>query len=110
LIHAVLTYGSETWTLSRKSENVLSIFKKKILKRIYGPVKDNGLWRIRYNKELYEIFVEPDLVTCIKLKTFQWAGHAQRMEGTRIPKKVLEVKFGGVRSVGKPRNKLEDVV
>jgi hypothetical protein len=32
LIHTVLTYGSETWTLSKKSENVLSIFRRKILR------------------------------------------------------------------------------
>jgi hypothetical protein len=60
----------------------------KILRRIYGPVQDNGQWRIRY-KEMYELYSEPDLVTCIKLKRLQWAGHVQRMEGTQIPKKVV---------------------
>jgi hypothetical protein len=54
-------------------------------------------------KKLYELYGEPDLVTCIKLKRLQWAGLVQRMEGTRIPKKVLKAMFGGVRSVGKPR-------
>jgi hypothetical protein len=32
------------------------------------------------------------------------------MEGTRIPKKVFKAKFEGVRSVGKPRRRWEDVV
>jgi hypothetical protein len=32
------------------------------------------------------------------------------MEGTRIPKKVFKVKFEGVRLVGKPRKRWEDVV
>jgi hypothetical protein len=32
------------------------------------------------------------------------------MEGTRIPKKVFKVKFEGVRSVGKPRKRWENVV
>jgi hypothetical protein len=32
------------------------------------------------------------------------------MEGTRIPKKVFKAKFGGVRSVGKPRKRWEDAV
>jgi hypothetical protein len=67
LIRTVLTYGSETWTLFKNSENALSTFEWKILRRIYGPVQDNGQWRIRYNKELYELFCKPDLVTCIKL-------------------------------------------
>jgi hypothetical protein len=99
LIHTVLTYGSETWMLSKNSE---STYERKILRRIYGPVQDNGQWRIRYNKELYELYGELDLVTCIKLKRLQWAGHVQRMEGTRIPKKVFKAKFEGVISVGKP--------
>jgi hypothetical protein len=108
-IYTVVTYGSETWTLSKKSGSALSIFERKILRRIYGPVQDNGRWRFRY-KELYELYGEPDLVTCIKLKRLQWAGHVQRMEGTRIPKKVFKAKFEGVRSVGKPRKRWEDVV
>jgi hypothetical protein len=32
------------------------------------------------------------------------------MEGTRIAKKVFKVKFGEVRSVGKPRKRWADVV
>jgi hypothetical protein len=32
------------------------------------------------------------------------------MEGTLIPKKVLKDKFAGVRSVGKPRKRWEDVM
>jgi hypothetical protein len=96
LIHAVLTHGSETWTLSKKSENVLSIFERKIFRRVYGPVKDNGQWRIKYNKELYELYGKTNLVTHIEPKRLQRMGHVQRMEGTRIPKKVLKAKFGGV--------------
>jgi hypothetical protein len=52
----------KTWTLSKRSENA---FERKILRRIYGPVQDNVQWRLRYNKELYELYYEPDLVTCI---------------------------------------------
>jgi hypothetical protein len=110
LIRTVLTYGSETWALSKNSENALNAFERKILRRIFGPVQDNGQWRIRYNKELFELYGEPDLVTCIKLKRLQWAGHVQRMEDTRIPKKVFKAKFEGVRSVGKPRKRWEDAV
>jgi hypothetical protein len=32
------------------------------------------------------------------------------MEGTRIPRKVFKANFGGVRSVGKPRQRWEDAV
>jgi hypothetical protein len=109
LICTVLTYGSEIWMLSKRSENVLSIFERNILRRICGPVKDNGQWKIR-DKELYELYGKPDLVTCIELKRLRWAGHVQMMEGTQIPKKVLKAKSGGVTSVGKPRKRWEDVM
>jgi hypothetical protein len=33
-IRTVLTYGSETWTLSKNSENALSTFERKVLRRI----------------------------------------------------------------------------
>jgi hypothetical protein len=61
--------GCETWVLPQKSENALRVFKRKILRRIFGPVNDNGQWRIRYNHEVYELYKEPDLVTCIKMRT-----------------------------------------
>ena len=43
-IRPVLTYGSETWVLSKQDEHRLSIFERKILRRIYGPVMDGGRW------------------------------------------------------------------
>jgi len=42
LIGPVLTYGAETWVLSEQDEHCLSIFERKILRRIYGPVIDGG--------------------------------------------------------------------
>ena len=42
LIRPVLTYGAETWVLSKEDEHHLSISERKILRRIYGPVKDVG--------------------------------------------------------------------
>lgn len=34
-------YGSETWSLKKKDENKFSVFERKILRRIFGRVKDN---------------------------------------------------------------------
>jgi hypothetical protein len=96
--------------LSQKSENALRVFERKILRRIFGPVNDNGQWRIQYNHEVYELHKEPDLVTCNKIRRLHWAGHIQRMENTSIPKKALNAKFGGTRTVGRPRGRWEDAV
>jgi len=47
LVRPVVTYGSESWTLTMEEERALTIFERKILREIYGPVKENELWRIR---------------------------------------------------------------
>jgi hypothetical protein len=40
--------------------------KYKVLRKIYGPVYDNGIWRIRTNKELMALYQELDIVAEIK--------------------------------------------
>jgi hypothetical protein len=52
-------------------------------------VKEEGQWRMRYNKDFYELYKDVDLVTFTKLKRLQWAGHIQRLPLDRIPKKAL---------------------
>jgi hypothetical protein len=73
-------------------------------------LNENGQWRRRYNKELYELYEDLDLVTFVKLKRLQWAGHVQRLPLDRIPKKALGATFTGRRPVGKPRKRWEDAV
>ena len=46
LVHPVVTYGSESWTLTMEEERALAVFERKILRKTYGPVKENELWRI----------------------------------------------------------------
>jgi hypothetical protein len=93
-----------------KSDDDINSFKRKILGRIFGPVNESGQWRSRDNKELYELHKDLDLVTFVKLKRLQWAGHAQRLPVDRTPKKALEATFTGRRPVGKPRKRWEDAV
>jgi hypothetical protein len=52
LIGPVVMYGSETWTLTKFDENLLGIFKKKILRKIYGLIEKGDISRIRNNEEL----------------------------------------------------------
>ena len=49
MIRLALMYASETWTLSESDIGLsrLSIFERKILRKIYGPVKEGKVWRIR---------------------------------------------------------------
>jgi hypothetical protein len=39
LIRPVVTYGVEMWTMSAADENALCVFERKVVRRIYGPVR-----------------------------------------------------------------------
>jgi hypothetical protein len=103
-------YGSETWVMTKKIENIINSYEKKILRRILGPINDNGTWRIRYNKEIYTLYGDPELSTVIKLRRLQWAGHAQRVESQTIPRMVMAGQMFGKRTVGKPKKRRMDAV
>jgi hypothetical protein len=49
LIRPILTYGAETLAATENVLQKLLIFERKILRKIYGPVKDRDIWRIRTN-------------------------------------------------------------
>jgi hypothetical protein len=61
-----VTYGAETWTTTRKEEEALQIFERKIFRRIYGPKYEKGEWRCRTNRELEEINKRENIVRWIK--------------------------------------------
>jgi hypothetical protein len=66
LVRPVVTYGSESWTLTMEEERALAVFERKILWEIYGPVKENELWRIQRNDKLEAIIKGENIVRFIK--------------------------------------------
>jgi len=109
LIRPVLTYGAETWVLSKQDERRLSIFEHKILRRIYGPVIDGGSWRIRTNQELYQLCGEKDIVKFCKFSRLRWAGHVIHQDDD-LSRRVLLSEPGGKRPRGRSRLHWEDGV
>lgn len=105
LIRPVITYAAETWTLSHSDENALRIFERKIIRKIYGPVCENGIWRVRSNLEIDKILKGEDLVRFVKSLRLRWLGHVERMETGRTPKKLLTGEIIGVRRRGRPRTR-----
>jgi hypothetical protein len=45
LTKPILAYGSGCWALSKKDRNQMQMFERRILRMIYGPVNDSGVWR-----------------------------------------------------------------
>ena len=104
LIKPVLIYGAETWVLSKVDELRLGVFERKILvlRRIYGPICEEAVWRSRYNEELYYLYDEADLVTTVKITRLRWAGHVMRMQDNLPCKRITLDKPEGRRRAGRP--------
>jgi hypothetical protein len=91
-------------------ERSLRTWERKVLRKIYGPVYENGIWRIRTNKELMALYQELDTVTEIKKARLKWLGHVERMSEDRVIKKLYMSKPEGRRRVGRPKMRwLDDV-
>jgi hypothetical protein len=98
-------YGFETWSLLQNAENKLGAFERKILRRIYGSIKENGQWSCRYecNTEIYELCKDIDVVNDVKLRRLQCAGHVIGMPEERITRKIMIGILEGIRPIGRPR-------
>jgi hypothetical protein len=87
---------------------MLNTFERKILRKMYGPIKEGRCWRPRWNNELHNLYKELNIVEDIRIRRLGWgrAGHIIKMEEERIPKRV----FNGNFRTGRPRTRWADVV
>jgi hypothetical protein len=110
LTRPVVLYGCESCTLTKKEEEKLNIFERKILWKNYGPSCVNVVWSIKYNDELYNIYKEPSIVKMIKIARLEWLGHIARMEDNAPCKKITFSQPEGSRKKGRPKLRWLDSV
>ena len=60
--------------MTRAEEGKLRAFETKVLRRIYGPVKENGIWHIRCTSEIYKLYDETEITKLIKTSRIRWLG------------------------------------
>ena len=111
LITPTVVYGCETWFLQGSIIQGLSVLERKILRKIYGPTKeDNGNWRINTNKELDELIKHQNIINYIRAQRLSWFGHTNRISETGTVKKIYKWKPFTRRAVGRPKSRWEDDV
>jgi hypothetical protein len=88
--------------MTKKEEQAVLIFERKIFRRIYGPKYENGEWKSRINRKLEEMNEGENIVKWIKGQRISWLGHLERMED-RMPKKVFTQELEGTSRRGRPR-------
>ena len=64
--HFVL-YRCETWSLILMEEHRLKVFENRVLRRIFGPKRDEvtGAWRKIINEDLNDLYGSPCIVRVI---------------------------------------------
>jgi len=64
-------------------------FERKILRRIFGPTKENQICRVKTNEEVDKVVKHKNIINHIKTQRLSWFGHVQRMPDTRTVKKIF---------------------
>jgi len=85
-------YGCETWSLILREEHRLRVFENRVLRRIFGPKKDEviGEWRKLHNEELNDLYSSPNFFRVIKSRRMRWAGNVARMGERRGVYRVFD--------------------
>jgi hypothetical protein len=94
---------TETWTLNISDENALRIFERKVIRKIYGPVCEDGVWRVRSDLEINSLLQGEDIVLHAESLRLSWLGHVESMKSERTPKFLLNGDIFGIRRRGRPR-------
>jgi hypothetical protein len=106
----VVLYGCETWYLTLREEHRLRVFENRVLKRIFGPKRDEvtGERRELHNEELCDLYCSPSIIRIIQSRRMKWALHVARMGEKRNAYRLLVGKPEGKRSLGRSRRRWVD--
>jgi len=68
IILPFVLYGCETWSLTLWEERRLRVFENRVLRRIFGPRRDEvtGEWRKLRNEEHDDLYSSPSIFWVIK--------------------------------------------
>jgi len=105
IILPVVFYGCETWSLTLREERKLRVFENMVLRRIFGPRRDEVIGELRrlHSEELNDLYSSPNIVRVIKSRRMRCAGHVARMGEERGLYGVLVGKPEGKSSLVRPR-------
>ena len=78
----------ETWELKENIKTELSVFERKVLRRICGPTKEmDGTWQFKSNEELNRLTGNKNIINHIKTQRLAWFGQVHRMPDKNMVKK-----------------------
>ncbi|KAL4084416.1 hypothetical protein QTP88_028238 [Uroleucon formosanum] len=108
-LRPVIMYGCEKWSTIKGDKGKLLRFERKILRRIYDPIRnpDNGEYEHRKNTDIEKLFNKPNIQSFLISKRLEWAAHVWRAKQDLI-NKVLTNNPSEKRPRGRPRQRWMD--
>jgi hypothetical protein len=64
-------------SVTLREEHILSVFENRVLRRIFGPERDEvtGGWRKLCNEEYHNLCCSPNTIMVIRSRRIRWAEH-----------------------------------
>jgi hypothetical protein len=80
-----------TWSLTLREEHRLRVFENRVLRRIFGPKRDEVMGECRklHNKELCDLYFSPSIIRIIKSRRMRSAGHVAQIGEKRKAYRLL---------------------
>jgi hypothetical protein len=90
-------------SLTLREEHRLRVFEKRVLRRIFGPKRDEvtGGWRKLHNEELHGLYSSSSIIRVIKARRMRWAGYVARMGEVRDAYNILIGRPEGRKPLGR---------
>jgi hypothetical protein len=94
-------------SLTLREEHRLRVFENRVLRRIFGPKRDEmtGGWRKLHNEELHNLYSSPSIIRMIKSRCVRWAGHVARMGEIRNAYRIFVGEREGKRPLRRRRRR-----
>ena len=87
-----------------RQERRLRVFENRVLRRIFGPKRDEvlGEWRTLHIEELNDICISQNVLRVIESRRMRWVDEVARMGNRRLAYRVLVGNLDGQRPLGRP--------
>jgi hypothetical protein len=93
--------NSAAWMLTKREENQVLVFERKVLRTTCGLKIENGVYRRRYNHELDKKFNSLNALNVTKTSRLRYAGHMIRRPEDLPQKALFRAKLNGRKNQGR---------
>jgi hypothetical protein len=97
-------------TLALREEHRLRAFENRVLRRLFGPKRDEVTegQRKLHNEELHDLYSSPSIIRIMKSRRMRWVGYVVRIGEKRNAYRLLAGKPERKTPLGRPRRKRVD--